>query len=428
MTSPRQGRLSWMGNYRLPSEHYIDFDSLAKEKMVCKVVFQYTRPFNYIPLWAKENNYTLDGIIIPYFKKLHRFDDFAEELQENEIVKKIALDKKFQGDLWLGKCSLKGYKHSLEFEAISLDPFLDSYEFWIHALENNHIYEFLKELNIFVEKIDNKDKISKIFIYPEKTFPRPNLSWDSVVLPEEIKEDIKMNIESFFSSKDVFKKLNIPYKRGMLVVGKPGNGKSTLMKVIASQYRESSFFLFESNKDSTVDDLICMLKRASQMSPAIALIEDLDKVINESKVNLSSFLNAMDGLTASEGVLIIATSNEPGNIDPALIERPSRFDRVYSVSLPDYKTACALLKLRIPEFTEEFLLRLSKMCVDKKFSMAMIQEIIVHAALKSMFEKRQFTEKDLEDSFYKMSKQKNEIRGIKETGDTQSTGSIGFNP
>lgn len=405
------------------SKYFKSLNIFVESESPFKVIFRQTNPFCLLPSWISENNYQFEGKIIPYFN-----DGNYDSLSGSVVDKKFTSDEHSMGSFWIGKCTIKGYKYPIEIEGqFFRSEYSASPEYWITAEKRKHVEDFIEDLKLFEYSMFMKKSKDYILIYPNQEQLRPNLSWNDIILPSEIFLDIKTNIDSFFASKDLFKKFKIPYKRGILIVGKPGNGKSTLMKVIASQYREYAFVVFEGGENKDMDDVIDSLKIAQRMAPAFVLIEDLDKTYTESKASLSSLLNAMDGISATEGIFVIATSNEPGNIDDALLERPSRFDRVYTISLPEHKTALELLKRKAIGFSENFLESIAEKCVAENFSMAMIQETVIDAFLKASVEKREPTQEHLEQSFQQMLKQKHDIKQIKEKGDAgAAVDPIGF--
>jgi ATP-dependent 26S proteasome regulatory subunit len=83
------------------------------------------------------------------------------------------------------------------------------------------------------------------------------------------------------------------------------------------------------------DQLRYLFDRANRHAPAVVIFEDLDSLTNETQVTRSSFLSLLDGMNNNKGILILGTSNHPEQIDPALIHRPSRFDRIWHFPVPD---------------------------------------------------------------------------------------------
>ncbi len=119
---------------------------------------------------------------------------------------------------------------------------------------------------------------------------------------------------------------------------------------------------------------------AGRNAPGVLLFEDLDRVTASHKVSMSSLLNTLDGLESREGVLVLATSNAPEKLDPALLHRPSRFDRVWQIGLPELAQRLEILRRKGGRFfTPQSLEHAAG--ESHGFSMAYTQEIITNAVL-----------------------------------------------
>ena len=130
-----------------------------------------------------------------------------------------------------------------------------------------------------------------------------------------------------------------------------------------------------------IRDCLATRLNPNLVNRCIELVEDLDKLIESEKISLAHLLNMLDGLKDANGVLIIATSNEPQKLDPALLHRPSRFDRIWKFPLPGYEQRLALLgKLAGDRFSDQTLREAARK--SEGFSMAYVQEIVVNAVLR----------------------------------------------
>ncbi|MGN0967384.1 MAG: ATP-dependent zinc metalloprotease FtsH [Candidatus Coprovivens sp.] len=166
---------------------------------------------------------------------------------------------------------------------------------------------------------------------------------------KEEKEEVKELID-FLKNPKKFQKLGARIPKGVLLVGPPGTGKTLLAKAVAGEanvpfyYISGSDFveLFVGVGASRVRD---MFKQAKQNAPCLIFIDEIDAVgrqrgtglgggHDEREQTLNQLLTEMDGFGANEGIIIIAATNRPDVLDPALL-RPGRFDRQVTVSLPD---------------------------------------------------------------------------------------------
>ncbi len=175
----------------------------------------------------------------------------------------------------------------------------------------------------------------------------------------EEKEEVAELID-FLKNPKKFQKLGARIPKGVLLVGPPGTGKTLLAKAVAGEANVPFYFisgsdfveLFVGVGASRVRD---MFKQAKQSAPCLIFIDEIDAVgrqrgtglgggHDEREQTLNQLLTEMDGFGANEGIIIIAATNRPDVLDPALL-RPGRFDRQVTVSLPDQKEREAILNV-----------------------------------------------------------------------------------
>ena len=192
---------------------------------------------------------------------------------------------------------------------------------WLEELEDK-INDWIENNNYLKGK---KLKPNVTFLDVSKKY-----TWDDIILPEDIKEDIKRNIKDYFELREIYKKNNLPFKRGMICYGQPGTGKTLLGKILASQI-ESTFIWVTPSDVEIPRDVSDIFEMARDLSPTILFFEDLDfyasvREGNDKSGVLGEFLAQMDGFMENEDIFIIATTNDIKVIEPALKDRPSRFD------------------------------------------------------------------------------------------------------
>ncbi|HBA37833.1 MAG TPA: cell division protein FtsH [Firmicutes bacterium] len=213
---------------------------------------------------------------------------------------------------------------------------------------------------------------------------------------KEEKEEVSELID-FLKNPKKFQKLGARIPKGVLLVGPPGTGKTLLAKAVAGEanvpfyYISGSDFveLFVGVGASRVRD---MFKEAKHNAPCLIFIDEIDAVgrqrgtgigggHDEREQTLNQLLTEMDGFGANEGIIIIAATNRPDVLDPALL-RPGRFDRQVTVNLPDAEEREAILKVhaRNKKFSSDVKIKnLSKRTPG--FSGADLENLLNEAAL-----------------------------------------------
>ena len=168
---------------------------------------------------------------------------------------------------------------------------------------------------------------------PEMLEEVSKVTWDDIILAQETLDDIRRTIDQFFLQKETFASLRFPWRRGVLLVGPPGTGKTMVCKAAAASHPEVPFlYVGDIGRRNCIAEIEQVFEHARKSAPCILAFEDMDGLVD--RANRTVFLNELDGFRNNEGLLIIASSNHPERIDEAILKRPSRFDRVYHIGLP----------------------------------------------------------------------------------------------
>ncbi|RYG45387.1 ATP-binding protein [bacterium] len=204
--------------------------------------------------------------------------------------------------------------------------------------------------------------------------------FESLVLAGDLKERIRGDISSWLEAKETYERFGIPWKRGLILVGDPGNGKTHAVKAIANEFDLKVLYVrsFSCEHASDQANIANVFKRARESAPCLLVLEDLDTLVTPK--NRSFLLNEMDGFASNAGILTIGTANSPEKLDPALADRPSRFDRRYVFDRPALSERESYLRL----FTERLdpALRLDDAAaevalVTEGYSFAYLKELVL---------------------------------------------------
>jgi transitional endoplasmic reticulum ATPase len=167
-------------------------------------------------------------------------------------------------------------------------------------------------------------------------------SWDDVIMSPTVKEQLMRDVTSFFEpgTRELYARYLIPYRRGLLLWGTPGNGKTSVIKALIMSLMTRPTdpvpaLYVKSVTDRGHGDQAALSKvfdKARRMAPCVVVFEDLDSLVKGDV--RSYFLNELDGLDSNDGILMVASTNHLDDIDPSIRSRPSRFDRKYAFELP----------------------------------------------------------------------------------------------
>ena len=161
-----------------------------------------------------------------------------------------------------------------------------------------------------------------------------NATFDNLVLPESLKAEIQNDFGQFFQARELYERYRIPWRRGAIFIGPPGNGKTHTVKALINRLGNPCLYVrgFKSEYGTEQENMAEVFKRARMTTPCLVVLEDLDAMIDDE--NRAFFLNELDGFDSNTGVVVLATTNHPEKLDPAILDRPSRFDRKYYFHLP----------------------------------------------------------------------------------------------
>lgn len=201
--------------------------------------------------------------------------------------------------------------------------------------------------------------------------PRQRRPFHSVVLPGTLSTDLLTDVKQFLGSGDYYRDLGVPYRRGYLLHGPPGCGKTSYVMALAGELRLSICLLSLSNRGLNDESLMSLLNSSEMHS--IVLMEDIDRAFSsESNVTMSGLLNALDGVGAQEGRLVFMTTNHIERLDAALI-RPGRADVKVEIGLMENDQARRMFQKFFPNTTVSMQEAFAEKVPEGRVSVAQIQ-------------------------------------------------------
>ena len=239
------------------------------------------------------------------------------------------------------------------------------------------------------------------------------IKFSDVAGEDEAKENLT-EIVDYLHNPDKYREIGASMPKGILLVGPPGTGKTMLAKAVAGEANVPFFSMsgsefvemFVGMGASKVRDLF---KQAKEKAPCIVFIDEIDAIgkkrdgqmggNDEREQTLNQLLTEMDGFEGNTGVIILAATNRPESLDPALT-RPGRFDRRVPVELPDLKGREEILKVHAKKIKVSDDVDFSKIArMASGASGAELANIVNEAALRAVRDNRKFaTQSDMEES------------------------------
>ncbi|MBI2542723.1 MAG: AAA family ATPase [Candidatus Aenigmarchaeota archaeon] len=218
--------------------------------------------------------------------------------------------------------------------------------------------EIIEKLIVTKEDFEDALRIVEPSAMREVLVEIPNVKWNDIGGLDDVKQQLQEMVEWPLKNPEAFEKMGISPPRGILLYGPPGTGKTLLAKAVANEAGANFisikgpevFSKWVGESEKSIRD---MFRRARQVAPAIIFFDEIDSVAprrglftgsNSTETVVSQLLSEMSGLEELKGVVVMAATNRPDIVDPALL-RPGRFDRMVVVPAPDYKSRLEIFKV-----------------------------------------------------------------------------------
>jgi hypothetical protein len=185
---------------------------------------------------------------------------------------------------------------------------------------------------------------------------------------------IQDDIDTFLSKKEDYTKMGLLHRRGLLLWGPPGTGKTRLVEYLCAKYADSVRVISVPPAFNT--KLLWPLKDYLKDKTTFFIFEELTTIVDDP-CTVSSFLDFMDGEGSWDNCLVLATTNYPEKLAANIVDRPSRFDRLYAVDLPDGDTRQIYLEAKLgkEKVTDQMV------TATKGYSIAYLKELVLSVTL-----------------------------------------------
>ncbi len=230
---------------------------------------------------------------------------------------------------------------------------------------------------------------------------------DKPILPSGILESLSYDTNTFFENAAFYRGHNpigerMPHKRGILLIGPPGNGKSTAIKAYLSGMKNKYGILIDCSRyldNSTFQ----WLEKTLGDRQKVVVFEDCDSVC-QNYSSRSAFLNFIDGVNNLENTLVIGTTNFPNRLDDAILDRPSRFDSIYYLGRPDVELRKQFLAKWFPYLMGD---------AKRMHSISVATDGYSGAAFKELFIMTGLRKCSVEDALQSMQLRRDTLRKVK---------------
>ncbi|HWY33017.1 MAG TPA: ATP-binding protein [Nitrosopumilaceae archaeon] len=195
-----------------------------------------------------------------------------------------------------------------------------------------------------------------------------------IIPPDETIPKILAEFKLFWSRKEEFVKRGLLYKRGFILYGPPGGGKTSLLSLLTKTLiKDYNGIVVDGEHPDLAAIGLRMVRKIEPTRPVILMLEDLDSLIERHGEN--DFLSLLDGEDQIDNIVTVATTNYPSRLDKRLVNRPSRFDKVIKIDMPNEATRRMYLQAKEKSLEGEELEKWVKL--SKDFSLAHLKEMIV---------------------------------------------------
>lgn len=236
---------------------------------------------------------------------------------------------------------------------------------------------------VFVPASDSTPKI-KPGLYEIKVDNQVGLFFEACPLkteniirfPETNSDTVLKEIEKFWDSEAIFKHYTLPFKRGVLLWGPPGSGKTSTIMLIIEDILKRNGVVLKFSSPHIFQGGIKVFREIEPSTPCVILMEDIDSILDEYRE--SDVINILDGVDTIPKVVFLATTNYPEKLGARILNRPSRFDKRFKIGMPNAETRKIYLQYLFDKMPKAHNHSLDSWVRDTEhFSIAHLKELFV---------------------------------------------------
>jgi hypothetical protein len=191
-------------------------------------------------------------------------------------------------------------------------------------------------------------------------------------LPDSRSDEVVAEVEKFWTLKDTFKKFGFAHKRGFLLFGPPGSGKTSTVAIIMDDMIKRGGIVIIGDTPGVLAKGLANLRTIEPERPVVVIMEDIDTIIG--RYGESEVLSLLDGESQIENVVYIATTNYPEKLDGRITNRPSRFDRIVKIGMPNAAAREVYIRSRLDAIEKD---GVNLVDATDGLSIAHIKELII---------------------------------------------------